>query len=315
MNSDSESDWDSMSEAPNPPKQSAVHHKASNGFKQNGHAHQEENGRLDSHLRHELDNGLKAMPFKRTLETGERKEALQVITKYPPPIKKENRSSKKQKRIFTNREYEKSPISSIKGHAVQEKREEHHQQKKDDFIENTAPKHSKRILKSEPELQGNPAKESNMARQKLRSKLVKSDSVHTDETLATIKEGVETPTRKIQEEVIDSGLINPSFEEDTAEESTFQPEDEDRIHFDFQSKAVDFQECPTLMHFQKLETNSFQIYFQKDGALADNLIAPMTMCCQRTLAELIGIIKIPFILIFIILGKEKYQHLKIFLTF
>ena len=67
MNSDSESDWDSMSEAPNPPKQSAVDHKASNGFKQNGHVHQEENGRLDSHLRHELDNGLKAMPSKRTL--------------------------------------------------------------------------------------------------------------------------------------------------------------------------------------------------------------------------------------------------------
>ena len=42
----------------------------------------------------------------------------------------------------------------MNGHAVQEKLEEHHQQKKDDFIENTAPKHSKRILKSEPELQG-----------------------------------------------------------------------------------------------------------------------------------------------------------------
>ena len=43
---------------------------------------------------------------------------------------------------------------SMNGHAVQEKREEHHQQKKDDFIENTPSKHSKRILKSEPELQG-----------------------------------------------------------------------------------------------------------------------------------------------------------------
>ena len=42
----------------------------------------------------------------------------------------------------------------MNGHAVQEKLEEHHQQKKDDFIENPPPKHSKRILKSEPELQG-----------------------------------------------------------------------------------------------------------------------------------------------------------------
>ena len=46
-----------------------------------------------------------------------------------------------------------------------------------------------------------------------------------------------------------------------------------------------------------------QVEFDDEGLLVDRLLPPLVRCCTRTSAELLGVIKLPCVVLLVILGQ------------
>jgi len=64
--------------------------------------------------------------------------------------------------------------------------------------------------------------------------------------------------------------------------------------------------CPeekiNLLTFEEIKTQYFQIQFADEGLYVDRIIPSLADCWSRVMSELLGIVKIPMILLFVILG-------------
>jgi len=64
--------------------------------------------------------------------------------------------------------------------------------------------------------------------------------------------------------------------------------------------------CPeekiNLLTFDEIKTQYFQIQFTDEGLMVDRIIPALADCWSKVMSELLGILKIPMILLFVILG-------------
>ena len=105
-----------------------------------------------------------------------------------------------------------------------------------------------------------------------------------------------------EKEQVSGGLDNPSYQGDKdsgaeGERSTKAtrparlPEPEERI-------------C--LLPFDDMRTRYLQVELEDEGLLVDRILPPIVHCCDRGAAEILGVAKIPAILLFIFLGQVRF---------
>ncbi|XP_059079805.1 uncharacterized protein LOC131877966 [Tigriopus californicus] len=104
----------------------------------------------------------------------------------------------------------------------------------------------------------------------------------------------------------DEGIDNPAFHPDWSYEveEKIDLSDEGR----FNGEKADHQrikpdERIQILPFLDIQTRYFQIHSESSEVWADRILEPTTHCCSWCLGEVFGILKIPFILLFVLLGQ------------
>ena len=122
--------------------------------------------------------------------------------------------------------------------------------------------------------------------------------------------GLDNPSYQGKERV-SGGLDNPSYQKDEdsgaeGERSTKAtrpprlPEPEERI-------------C--LLPFDDMRTRYLQVELEDEGLLVDRILPPIVRCCSRGAAEILGVAKIPAVLLFVFLGQVRVLSILPLLSF
>jgi len=99
------------------------------------------------------------------------------------------------------------------------------------------------------------------------------------------------------------GLENPSYEGQDEDED----EDEEGLGDDGSGGQKYILPIPderiALLPFEDMRTHYLQVEYDDEGLLVDRILPNLVHCCSRASAELLGIVKLPLLLILVFLGQ------------
>ena len=105
-------------------------------------------------------------------------------------------------------------------------------------------------------------------------------------------------TCQIKGDVLEVGFVNKGFD-DTSEDST---NENNLANLNFKPYP-DPEERISLLQFEEIKTKYFQIEFENEGLLVDKAIPCIVSFCTKVSAEILGLLKIPLVLVFVIVGQ------------
>ena len=105
-------------------------------------------------------------------------------------------------------------------------------------------------------------------------------------------------TFDLKGDVLEVGFVNHGFDEDS-EDSTNE-NDISNLKF---KPYPEPDEKINLLQFEEIKTKYFQIEFENDGLLVDKAIPIIVSCCTKVSAEILGLFKIPLVLVFVLIGQ------------
>jgi hypothetical protein len=91
------------------------------------------------------------------------------------------------------------------------------------------------------------------------------------------------------------GLENPSYDGEDGEEHDSRGRQEYRLPVP--------EERIALLPFDEMRMGYLQVELEDEGLLVDRVLPPLVHCCSRASAELLGLLKLPLIIIFVVLGQ------------
>ena len=98
--------------------------------------------------------------------------------------------------------------------------------------------------------------------------------------------------------ILEAGIDNNGYDEDS-EDSTI----ENNLANQNFKPYPDPDERINLLQFQELKPRYFQVEFKSEGLLVDKAIPSIVFCCTTVSAEVLGLMKIPLVIIFVIIGQ------------
>ena len=113
--------------------------------------------------------------------------------------------------------------------------------------------------------------------------------------------GVDTTIRDtadLKGDVLEVGFVNKGIEEDS--DDMLNENSLAKLNF---KPYPDPEEKISLLHFEEIKTKYFQIEFEDEGLLADKAIPSIVTCSTKVSAEILGLFKIPLVLVFVLIGQ------------
>ena len=105
-------------------------------------------------------------------------------------------------------------------------------------------------------------------------------------------------TFDLKGDVLEVGFVNHGFDEDS-EDSTNE-NDISNLKF---KPFPEPDEKINLLQFEEIKTKYFEIEFENDGLLVDKALPSIISCCTTVTAEVLGLVKIPLVLVFVLIGQ------------
>jgi len=95
------------------------------------------------------------------------------------------------------------------------------------------------------------------------------------------------------------GVENGSYEGEDDEEGSRDVAGEQKYKLPVPDERI------ALLPFEDMRTHYLQVEYDDEGLLVDRLLPTLVNCCSRASAELLGIVKLPLILILVLLGQVR----------
>jgi len=99
------------------------------------------------------------------------------------------------------------------------------------------------------------------------------------------------------------GLENPSYEGQDEEEDEEEEGLGDEVASGQKYRLPVPDERIALLPFEDMRTHYLQVEYDDEGLLVDRILPTLVHCCSRASAELLGIVKLPLLLILVFLGQ------------
>ena len=257
MNSDTDSDWDSMSEAP---------------------------------------------PTTNN-------KSIDVIDKYPPPLtnnpetrSKINSQQYSKSHTQQTQNYDKESAKIIAQQAAVKHHSRYNQQNMEQRVQDVnvqgMPKSS---TKKEPLNDKAKLPISAKRMQSSKDSGIDTDTVcSSNVTLDTVRVDIDKNDHKIElkANIPTEGIPNKGYDDDS-DDSTIE---NNLAQHNFK-KYPDPEERINLLQLQELKTKYFQVEFESEGLLVDKAIPSIVFCCTTVSAEVLGLLKIPLVIIFVFIGQ------------
>ena len=130
---------------------------------------------------------------------------------------------------------------------------------------------------------------------------IETDTVcSSNVTLDTVRVDIDKNDHKMEftANIPTEGIPNKGYDDDS-DDSTI----ENNLAKHNSKPYPDPDERINLLQFQELKTKYFQVEFESEGLLVDKAIPSIVFCCTTVSAEVLGLLKIPLVIIFVFIGQ------------
>ena len=105
-------------------------------------------------------------------------------------------------------------------------------------------------------------------------------------------------TCELKGDLLEVGFVDIGFEEGIDESNTENNQQNQNF-----KPYPEPNEKSNLLQFEEIKTKYFQIEFENEGLLVDKAIPSIVSCCTTISAEVLGLVKIPLVMVFVFVGQ------------